>query len=163
MQKYCLPSVLCSSFPVLLSLSFTLRNVWLGFSVQFIVPHRFVISGLVCSSYGNWISLVCKAFFRASNHFHCLSMGLLNVDSCNCIIVFSMFILFLYVLILFSLHVCSSDWSYCVSKTRQEMVLANGTEPPLKNGFKNVRSKLCCLSDLHCSLWFQPGPKSTYL
>lgn len=53
---------------------------------------------------GNSVFLVFKSSFHASNHFiaHPWASSMFSsVDSCNCIIVFSMFILLLDVLILF--------------------------------------------------------------
>lgn len=54
--------------------------------------------------YGNSVFLVFKSSFHASNHFvaHPWTSSMFSgVDSCNCIIVFSVFILLLDVLVLF--------------------------------------------------------------
>lgn len=75
------------------------------------------------------------------------------VDSCDCIIVFSMFILLLCVLILFPCVFAVQIEANSVSRTVQGIVPANGTEPPLKHGLKTICSNLCCLSHLPCSIF----------
>lgn len=43
---------------------------------------------------------------------------------------------------------------------KQGTVLANGSEPPLKHGFKNICSNLCCLSHLPYSLFLLTSARS---